>query len=79
MESSGKKAELSLTVILIITFCLNFILAGSYRYMLLLIRCLQIMLHIPLMRILIPSNVSMMNSILVPIAMFDIMDNNNIL
>jgi hypothetical protein len=47
------------------------------RYMMFLIRALQIILHLPLFRVVIPSNFTMLNSIIAPIMMFDILDNSN--
>ena len=42
--------------------------------MITLIRSLQIILHLPLIRILIPSNINMVFSVIIPIVMFDILD-----
>jgi len=42
--------------------------------MIALIRSLQIVIHLPLIRILIPSNVNMVFSIIIPIVMFDLFD-----
>ena len=41
-----------------------------------LIRALQLVVHFPIMRIILPGNVSMLMSIIMPIVMFDIMDND---
>jgi len=42
--------------------------------MITLIRSLQIVIHLPLIRILVPSNVNMVFSVVIPIVMFDIME-----
>ena len=42
--------------------------------MLELIRTLQMILHLPIFRIIIPSNVSQVFSVIIPIAMFDVLD-----
>ena len=42
--------------------------------MITLIRSLQIIIHLPLIRIIIPSNVNMVFSIIIPIVMFDILE-----
>mmetsp|Transcript_22772 Transcript_22772/g.35061 ORF Transcript_22772/g.35061 Transcript_22772/m.35061 type:complete len:197 (-) Transcript_22772:1108-1698(-) len=42
--------------------------------MLLLIRALQIVLHLPLVRVKVPANVSSLFQVLIPIAMFDVLD-----
>ena len=39
-----------------------------------MIRALQIILHLPMFRILLPGNVTMIFQIIVPVAMFDIVD-----
>ena len=44
--------------------------------MMFLIRALQIILHLPMFRFLIPSNFSMITEIISPIIMFDVLDNN---
>lgn len=61
-------------MLLIVNFALNQVLSGGFVYMLELIRTLQMILHLPIMRIIIPSNVSQLFSIIIPIAMFDILD-----
>ena len=42
--------------------------------MIALIRSLQIVIHLPLIRILMASNVNMVFSIIIPIVMFDLFD-----
>ena len=46
----------------------------ALNYILSMIRALQIVIHLPLMRIYIQANLNMVFSILIPIVMFDIMD-----
>ena len=55
-------------------FIMNFVLTGSMTYMTIFLRSLQIILHLPLLRILVPSNVSMVVEIIFPVAMFDVID-----
>jgi len=50
----------------------------TLNYMLAMIRALQIVIHLPLMRIYIQANLNMVFSILIPIVMFDIMDSEYI-
>ena len=46
------------------------------QYMLGLVRCLQMVLHLPLVNIVVPGNVTMIFAIIIPIAMFDVLDND---
>ena len=48
----------------------------STKYMLILIEALQLVLYLPLLRFVIPSNFIMMSENLRPIAMFDVLENN---
>ena len=49
-------------------------LPGSMIFMLTMLRMLQMILHLPFVRIVVPAEVSMFFSHLIPIAMFDITD-----
>ena len=60
--------------LLLVSFVFSFLLYGSLEYVLCLIRYMQIVLHLPLMKTLIPANVLYMNKILIAIAMFDIFE-----
>ena len=60
--------------ILILTFLINFILAGAMGYMISMIRALQIILHQPMLKIVMPGHITMFFSILIPIVMFDVLD-----
>jgi len=42
--------------------------------MITLIRSLQIVIHLPLIRILVPPNVNSVFEVLIPIVMFDLLD-----
>ena len=48
------------------------------RYMVALIRSLQIILHLPLLQILVPGNVIMFFSAIIPIAMFDVLESEEL-
>jgi hypothetical protein len=48
----------------------------STKYMLILIEALQLVLYLPLLRFVIPSNFIMMSEYIRPIAMFDVLENN---
>ena len=49
---------------------------STIKYLMFLIRALQIILHLPMFRFLIPSNFSMFTEVISPIIMFDVLDNN---
>lgn len=61
-------------ILLMVTFSFTFLLRGSIEYMICLIRYMQIVLHLPLMKVVIPANVLYMNRILISVAMFDTFD-----
>jgi len=61
-------------ILLMVTFSFTFLLSGSIEYMICLIRYMQIVLHLPLMKVVIPANVLYMNRILISVAMFDTFD-----
>jgi hypothetical protein len=65
-----------MVIVLVVNFLLNQVLSGGFRYMLELIRCLQMILHLPMMKTIIPANVSSLFSIVIPIATFDILNPN---
>jgi hypothetical protein len=61
--------------ILITTFVMSLFIRGGMKYMVMYIRSLQLILHLPLLKkIVTPSNVNMVFSIIIPIAMFDVLD-----
>ena len=49
---------------------------GTLKYLMFLIRSLQIIIHLPMFRFVIPSNMSMLNDIIYPIIMFDVLEND---
>jgi len=62
-------------LIFIIAFCLNIFFVGGFKYMIGMIRSLQLILHLPIMTVIFPSNVMMFFNIVIPIVMFDIFEN----
>ena len=75
-ESLGN-TNTSLKYIFIIALMFNvFMNEKMMKYMMFLIRPLQLILHMPLFRIVLPSNFSMLNNIIAPIMMFDILSND---
>ena len=68
-------SEMVLKLALFITFLINQALSSSYCYMIALIRCLQMILHIPLLNVVVPGNITMIFRFIIPIVMFDILEN----
>ena len=44
-------------------------------YMMFMIRALQLVMHLPMLQVVLPSNVSMLTGMLSPIVMFDVLEN----
>ena len=59
---------------LIGTFSMNIIVAGAMNMMLAFLNALQMVIHLPMINVLVPSNVSLFNQLIIPIVMFDILD-----
>jgi hypothetical protein len=49
-------------------------LPGAMTFMIINLRTLQMILHLPLVKVIVPGNVSMFFQAMIPIAMFDIFD-----
>ena len=58
---------------LILAIVLSFAEGGALYYIKTMFRSLQIMLNLPLMRISIPGNLSMVHEKIIPVVMFDIL------
>ena len=62
-------------VILIVSFILKLFEFGEgYKYFMWYLRALQLIIHLPMLHVLVPANVSVMFEIFVPIATFDLFD-----
>ena len=73
---SLETAQSSLKWIFISALVLNYFMNEQMmKYTMFLIRPLQLVLHLPLFRVVMPSNFSMLNGIIAPIMMFDILEN----
>lgn len=72
--SSSEAVEICLRMLLIITFLMNMFLNDSSKYFTLMLRALQIVLHLPLLKIMVPSNVSMVFGYIIPVVGFDVLD-----
>lgn len=74
MRDSAKTANTGIKYLLITNFFLNFVLSGGMRYMLELIRYLQLVINFSILSINLPANVCQLFSIIVPVVTFDIFD-----
>jgi TRAP-type C4-dicarboxylate transport system permease small subunit len=75
-QSASESANSSFKYLFLISLILNIVFSGGFKYMLYLIRSLQMVLHLPMMWVVVPGNVSMLMSIIFPIVMFDILEND---
>mmetsp|Transcript_23187 Transcript_23187/g.35889 ORF Transcript_23187/g.35889 Transcript_23187/m.35889 type:complete len:98 (+) Transcript_23187:2707-3000(+) len=73
-QEGAEQTEASLMWVMIVVFVLNHMLSGGMIYMLMLVRYLQIVLHLPIMAVILPANLSALFSIILPVATFDILD-----
>ena len=51
--------------------------SGSQAYMIGMLNALQLVIHLPLMKVNIPSNVGFFFRLILPIVMFDLLEDNN--
>ena len=65
-----------MTILFVWGLLMNFFLSGGIRYMLSLFRSLQMIFHFPLMRIIFPGNLASFYEIMIPLIMFDILEND---
>ena len=54
---------------------LTYVLSGGMDYQLIMMRSLQIILHLPILFVVFPANVMMLKSELIPFVMFDYLEN----
>ena len=73
LEFSDKTQKL-MTVMLFLAIILNLVVqgSGSMKYMIAMLNSMQITIHLPLMSISMPSNVSFFFQLILPFVMFDI-------
>ena len=51
--------------------------SGAVKYMIGMLNSLQLIIHLPLLSMIFPSNVSFFFRLILPIVMFDLLENNN--
>lgn len=70
-----ERTEEAMKWVLFFVFLLNlFVRGSSMRHMMCLFRPLQLILHLPLLKVEFPQTVKMFFSLLVPIVMFDVIE-----
>jgi hypothetical protein len=57
---------------MLISFLINLVLSGAMTFLVGWINSLQLIIHLPMMMILIPANVSIFFSLILPIVQFDV-------
>ena len=70
-ESSQRGTD-SMKAALVFTFLVNLIMAGALGHMIGWINTLQLIIHLPMLRILVPANVSVFFQTIIPIVTFDL-------
>ena len=76
MEDSASQVNQGFKWMFLIAFCLNLIFSGAMKYMLIFIRSLQMILHLPMLRTIFPAHVILVISTIFPLAGFDVLDND---
>ena len=76
IESMSNKFDFLMKFTFYLAIVMNIFLAKTevLEYILIAINSLQLIIHIPLLNILLPSNVTMFFHILTPMVMFDVLD-----
>ena len=78
-QYSAEKLESFMRIAFICALAFNIILSvseGAMFYMFVLIRNLQLILNLPIYSVVLPANVMMVLSIIYPIVLFDILEND---
>jgi len=75
--AAASTSDWTMRILLLVAFLMNFVFFGSTDYIIGLIRCLQIILHLPLLITIVPGNVSMIFNLIIPVVMFDILENDH--
>lgn len=75
MASGSKSLEKLLNSQLIFSFVLNIFVASSFQLILAIVNTLQLVMHLPIMSIVFPGNIMTFFEILIPVVMFDLLEN----
>ena len=76
VQESAAQATRGAKIMFLIGLALNLVFFGGSHYMTILIRLLQIILHLPMLFTPVPGNVISSFKVLISIAMFDILEND---
>lgn len=76
VHESAAQATRGAKIMFLIGLALNLVFFGGSHYMTILIRLLQIILHLPMLFTPVPGNVISTFKVLISIAMFDILEND---
>lgn len=77
MVSTSESANDFLTYMLVGSILLNFAFPSAMVYMMMMIRTLQIMLHLPLINVILPGQVTEMFAIMISLVMFDLIESSD--
>jgi len=59
-------------VVLIISLILNYFMAAAFVYMMMWINSIQLVTHLPMLQVIVPSNVSAFLQAILPVITFDL-------
>lgn len=76
LQDGSQRLEKLMIITLIISILLFFITNGPMplRYMFIMARSLQLTFHLPMIKVIFPSNVMMMIRIIIPVIGFDVLE-----
>ena len=73
-KGASGDASAAMNGMLITTMIMNLLMQGAMGYMIQWINSLQMIIHLPMLKIIVPANVSEFFSLILPIVMFDIIE-----
>jgi hypothetical protein len=76
VATAAESSDWTMRILFVVAFILQLSFFGSMDYIIILLRCLQIILHLPLLITTVTGNVSMMFGLIIPVVMFDILEND---
>ena len=71
--SASDSTNLFLIIVLVMAFSLSMVSGGALQGFMWYLRSLQLIIHLPLMQTILPSNVSAFFEAIIPIVTFDIL------
>ena len=73
---ASNTATTGVKILFIVGFLLNLIFLSSSKYLSIMVKALQMILHLPILFFLVPGNIILVFRIIIAIAMFDIFEND---